>query len=143
MSSQSFVRTAAIAAAMTLGTACHHYSGPVPAPDLSTVKTSEHGLYRASVRTGATSIPIGRMQSWTLHIETPAGVPVDSAAIVVDGGMPQHGHGLPTRPQVTQSLGNGDHKVDGLKFSMGGWWRMIFIVRAGVSVDTVVFNASL
>jgi hypothetical protein len=143
MSSQSFVRTAAIAAAMILGTGCHHYSGPVPAPDLSTIKTSEHGLYRAAVRTGATPIPIGRMQSWTLHIETAAGVPVDGASIVVDGGMPQHGHGLPTRPQVTQSLGNGDHKVEGLKFSMGGWWRMIFIVRAGVSVDTVVFNASL
>ena len=27
--------------------------------------------------------------------------------------MPQHGHGLPTKPRVTRPLGNGDHLVEG------------------------------
>jgi hypothetical protein len=138
------LRARAVAAAALFAiAACHHYSGVVPAPDIATTKTSEHGLYRASVRPGTTPIPVGKLQAWTLHVETVAGTPVDSASIFVDGGMPQHGHGLPTRPQVTAALGKGDHKVEGLKFSMGGWWRMIFVVRTGTGVDTVVFNAAL
>ena len=38
----------------------------------------------------------------------------------VDGDMPQHGHGLPTRPRVTRNLGNGDYQIEGVKFQMGG-----------------------
>jgi hypothetical protein len=142
MFNKSLARAVASAALIAI-TACNHYSGVVPAPDIASIKTSEHGLYRAAVRPGTTPIPVGKLQTWTLHVETSAGAPVDSASIFVDGGMPQHGHGLPTRPQVTTALGNGDHKVEGLKFSMGGWWRMIFVVRAGTGVDTVVFNAAL
>jgi YtkA-like len=122
---------------------CHRFAGEVPAPDIAAVKTSEHGLYRATVRPGITPIPVRRLQSWTLHLETVAGIPIDSATITVDGGMPQHGHGLPTRPRVVRALGNGDHQVDGVKFSMGGWWRMLFIVRTTAGMDTVVFNADL
>jgi hypothetical protein len=142
MFNKSRARAAASAALFAI-VGCHHYSGVVPAPDITTTKTSEHGLYRAAVRPGTTPIPVGKLQAWTLHVETVAGAPVDSASIFVDGGMPQHGHGLPTRPRVTAALGNGDHKVEGLKFSMGGWWRMIFVVRTGAGVDTVVFNATL
>ncbi|MEO8619646.1 MAG: FixH family protein [bacterium] len=142
MSSKSLARTVASVALFALA-ACHHYTGVVPAPDITTTKTSEHGLYRAAVHPTTTPIPVGKLQAWTLHVETVAGAPVDSASIFVDGGMPQHGHGLPTRPRVTTALGNGDHTVEGLKFSMGGWWRMIFVVRTGAGVDTVVFNAAL
>ena len=142
MLNKSLARAAVFAVLFALA-GCHHYSGVVPAPDITTTKTSEHGLYRAAVRPGTTPIPVGKIQVWTLHVETVAGAAVDSASIFVDGGMPQHGHGLPTRPRVTTALGNGDHKVEGLKFSMGGWWRMIFVVRTGAGVDTVVFNATL
>jgi hypothetical protein len=128
-------------ASVTAG--CHRFAGEVPAPDITTVKTSEHGLYRATVRPGVTPIPVRRLQGWTLHLETVSGIPIDSATITVDGGMPQHGHGLPTRPRVVRALGNGDHQVEGLKFSMGGWWRMLFIVRTTAGMDTVVFNADL
>jgi hypothetical protein len=41
------------------------------------------------------------------------GEPVENATIAVDGDMPEHGHGLPTCPQVTKYLGNGDYLVEG------------------------------
>src|SRR5918911_1097661 len=72
-----------------------------------------------------------------------AGAPVDSAAIAVDGGMPQHGHGLPTKPRVTRALGNGDHLVEGMKFNMGGWWVVKFRVDAAAGNDSLVFNLQL
>jgi hypothetical protein len=61
----------------------------------------------------------------------------------VDGGMPQHGHGLPTKPLVTRQLGNGDHLVEGMKFNMGGWWVVKFRVNAAQGPDSVVFNLKL
>jgi hypothetical protein len=106
-------------------------------------RTSEAGLYRAEIRPQGDSIPRGKLQSWTLHLETASGAPVDTATIAVDGGMPQHGHGLPTKPRITKSLGNGDHLVEGMKFNMGGWWVVKFRVRANAGADSLVFNLKL
>ena len=47
------------------------------------------------------------LQTLRVAITDAAGRPVDDATIQVDGGMPHHGHGLPTRPRVTRALGNG------------------------------------
>jgi len=60
--------------------------------------------------------------------------------IRVDGDMPEHGHGLPTRPRVTAYLGNGDYLVEGMKFQMTGWWYVEFDVSAGGTQDTVRFD---
>lgn len=111
--------------------------------DYSRTRTSEAGIYRGTIRPAGDSIPEGKMQSWMLHLETASGVPVDSASVTVDGGMPQHGHGLPTKPQVTRALGNGDHFVEGIKFNMGGWWVVKFHVSAAAGSDSLIFNISL
>jgi YtkA-like protein len=111
--------------------------------DYSRTRASEGGVYRATIRTQGDSIPKGKLQSWTLHLETAAGAPVDTAQITIDGGMPQHGHGLPTKPQVTRVLGNGDHLVEGMKFNMGGWWIVKFRVSSAAGRDSLVFNLSL
>jgi hypothetical protein len=68
---------------------------------------------------------------------------VNVAKVAVDGGMPQHGHGLPTRPRVTRVLGGGDHLVEGMKFNMGGWWVVKFAVQADAGRDSLVFNLKL
>jgi hypothetical protein len=57
--------------------------------------------------------------------------------------MPQHGHGLPTSPQVTQNLGNGDYLVEGMKFQMPGWWEVRFNILAGGQSDAITFNLTL
>ncbi|NUO65564.1 MAG: auxin-binding protein [Gemmatimonadaceae bacterium] len=111
--------------------------------DYSRTRASEGGFYRATIRPDGDSIPQGKLQRWTLHLETAAGVAVDSATIAVDGGMPQHGHGLPTKPRVTRDLGKGDHLVEGMKFNMGGWWVVKFSVAAAAGRDSVVFNVKL
>jgi hypothetical protein len=78
-----------------------------------------------------------------LHLETATGSAVDVCDVTVDGGMPQHGHGLPTKPRVTRHLGGGDHLVEGMKFNMGGWWVVKFRVAAAQGRDSVVFNVKL
>ena len=71
------------------------------------------------------------------------GQSVTDAAIAIDGGMPQHGHGLPTRPRVTQNLGDGRYEIGGVRFNMGGWWELKLIVIGPAGTDTVTFNLAL
>jgi hypothetical protein len=111
--------------------------------DLSTTRASTNGVFRATIRPAVEPIPINRLHSWTLHVETPDGKPVENATITPHGDMPQHGHGMPTTPEVSTYLGQGDYLVDGMKFQMGGWWVVDFDVSANGKTDRVSFNLLL
>lgn len=111
--------------------------------DYSTTRASDNELFRVSYMSSEKTVPVNQMHQWTLHVETADGQPVDNATITVDGDMPQHGHGLPTRPQVTKNLGDGDYLVEGMKFQMGGWWVMDFTISADGQTDAVHFNMML
>jgi hypothetical protein len=137
--------TSSIGAAAVVGllTGCMLFAKPPAELDYSRTRRSEGGLYRATVQPHGDPIPKGRLHRWTLHLETADGVPVDTAQVLVDGGMPQHGHGLPSKPQVTRSLGQGDHLVEGMKFNMGGWWVVKFRVSSAAGNDSLVFNLKI
>src|SRR6185369_6126885 len=75
---------------------CMMFSRPPKDLDYGRVRASEAGLYRGTIRPEGDSIPQKKLQRWTLHLENTTGTPVDAAKITIDGGMPQHGHGLPT-----------------------------------------------
>jgi hypothetical protein len=105
-------------------------------------RTSAQGQYTATLQAEQPLKP-RRMQSLQVRITDPAGQPVEGATIAVDGGMPQHGHGLPTRPRVTKYLGDGVYTIDGVRFNMGGWWEFKLAVTTPAAADTVTFNLSL
>ncbi len=122
---------------------CMAMMAPPANLDYSRVRTSVNGRYHAAIKPDGDSIPKGKLQKWTLHLETASGSPINDATVSVDGGMPQHGHGLPTKPLVTRHLGNGDHLVEGMKFNLGGWWVVKFRVNTTAGADSVVFNLKL
>jgi len=68
---------------------------------------------------------------------------VEGATLAINGGMPQHGHGLPTKPRMTQALSAGSYQVEGVRFNMGGWWEFKVTITSDRGVDTVTFNLSL
>ncbi|NNE83744.1 MAG: FixH family protein [Alphaproteobacteria bacterium] len=107
--------------------------------DTSTTQESNKGHYRVSISPEADPVAINTMQSWVLEVMTPDGKPVQNAEVKVDGGMPRHGHGLPTSPQVTKYLGDGKYLVEGMRFNMAGWWALKFDI-AGHHTDSVNFN---
>lgn len=111
--------------------------------DTATSRTTDNGLFNVSWRSDSDDVPLNQIHTWTLTVTTPDGALVENAEIIVDGGMPQHGHGLPTRPQVTAYLGNGEYRVEGLRFQMTGWWEVKFIISAGGQTDSITFNLSL
>jgi hypothetical protein len=105
-------------------------------------RVSEEGRYTAWVQPLQT-IRIGQLHSWRLEVKDRHGNGVTAAEITVDGGMPQHGHGLPTRPRVTKELGGGAYEAEGMRFNMGGWWVVKFRIRSAAGDDTVTFNIRL
>ena len=112
-----------------------------PPPDLNVSRTrlSAQGLYSGTYTASLEPLTIDTLHSWTLHLETADGKPVENATITVHGDMPGHGHGLPTKPIVSQR-GNGDYLVEGMKFQMTGWWYVDFEVSDGGKQDTLRFD---
>lgn len=108
--------------------------------DLALTRPSAEHKYVVTLQPPARQAAINQLHAWQLRLVSPAGVPVPSARIKVDGGMPQHGHGLPTRPQVTRQLPDGAYLIEGMKFSMTGWWEIQLAIDGPAGADRVTFN---
>jgi len=120
--------------------------GKMKAPadlDLATTMLSEKKLFSVSYASTPASPPMNRIHSWNVTVRTPGGDPVKGAMVMVSGDMPEHGHGLPTEPEVTGETSPGAYLVEGMKFSMPGWWVVTFVIKSGSSEDTVTFNLRL
>ena len=105
--------------------------------------TSKRGLFLVSYQSDLEPLQINALHAWTLHIENPEGEAVTGAQITVDGGMPEHNHGLATRPRVTAESGNGNYRLEGLRFHMRGDWELLLTIVANGKTDTVVVKVTL
>jgi hypothetical protein len=108
--------------------------------DLSLDRPTAHDKYQVELHSLAEPIVINKMHAWEIRLHSPSGEPVPGARISVDGGMPQHGHGFPTRPRVTKDLGDGRYLLEGMKFSMPGWWEIKLKVDGTSGADEITFN---
>jgi len=145
-----FAALAFIAVAISL-TACGHAMMMIHGTGAKRPAASEFGLGpRASAqgRYVATLEPAKplrprQMQTVRVTVRDAEGRAIDEAQILVDGGMPQHGHGLPTRPRVTSNLGDGIYEIEGVRFNMGGWWQFKLAIAGSLGADTITFNLDL
>lgn len=144
MSRRSLLLASVILATGALA-GCHAQAGPKPPREpaaFAAEQTSAGGTFRVAYRTDG-PVPVGRLHAWTLHVARADGTPVTDAALAVDGDMPEHRHGLPTRPRITRNLGAGDYLLEGVKFQMGGWWVLDVDVAADGRTERVRFNLQL
>lgn len=117
---------------------------PPPAElDVSRDKPSAGGLYAVAIAPEAEPVQQGALHNWIVTLRRPDGAPVEDASIGVDGGMPQHGHGLPTAPQATPHMGEGRYRIEGVRFNMGGWWVLKLAISSPAGDDAVEFNIVL
>lgn len=128
-----------LAALLALLAGCTMFTPPADL-DVRTTRLTAQGRFEVRIRPLADSVAINRIHSWEIEVRTAAGAPVAGADIRFGGGMPQHFHGYPTQPRVTADLGNGRYRLDGVKFSMGGWWEMKLDIRTPGASDAVTFN---
>ncbi|HVY51508.1 MAG TPA: FixH family protein [Devosia sp.] len=133
----------AVIAVSGVGMAARMLAPPPADLDLSLSKATERGLYVATLAADQSPIPVGTLHTWTVKVTTADGVPVETRSIAIDGGMPQHGHGLPTQPEVTTDLGGGSHLIEGMKFNMPGWWTLTVSIDGAQGADQATFNIVL
>jgi|APSaa5957512535_1039671.scaffolds.fasta_scaffold18537_4 hypothetical protein len=134
----------------------HHKSGnhnqgnhaPMPhampgVRDTSLTKLSDGGKFKVSLASNLNPVAINKMHGWVVTVLDQTGKPVEGAKFNIHGGMPEHGHGLPTAPRVTKYLGAGQYLVEGMKFNMSGWWHLNFAIATGSQADNVTFSVVL
>ncbi len=105
-------------------------------------RASAAGHYVATLEP-ATPLRPRQMSTIRVSVRDAEGRPIDEAQISIGGGMPQHGHGLPTRPRVTKTLGEGMYEIEGVRFNMSGWWEFTLAIAGPRGADTVTFNLDL
>ena len=145
-----YAMAATVLGAVALFAAAAH-AGPAGMHRAEPPAQSEFGLgprFSAAGHYTATLHPAGplrqrELQSVRVFVADAEGHAVDGATIEVDGGMPQHGHGLPTRPRVTKSFGDGLYEIEGVRFNMGGWWVFSLAITGSAGTDKVTFNIQL
>ena len=105
-------------------------------------RTSEHGLYTVTLQPTET-LRARRLQKVSVLLQDTTGHAISGANLSVDGGMPQHGHGLPTQPRATSASADGVYAIDGLRFNMGGWWVLALTINGPRGADRVIFHLQL
>ena len=145
-SQRSLIGAAGLVAIALVAFAAIHFMAPAMPErvlDLSRAKVSEKGLYQVAIEPEKGAVRQGELHSWLLQLNSASGQPVDDAIVTIDGGMPDHGHGLPTNPAVSGHLGAGRYRVEGVKFTMDGWWQLRFAISTAAGSDSAVFNVKL
>ncbi len=80
---------------------------------------------------------IGQYHQWVVQVNDAKNIPLENARIGIGGGMENHGHGLPSKPQVTHYLGDGKYLIEGLLFNMSGRWSLLFAIQTAQASDQV------
>lgn len=87
-------------------------------------------------------IEINSIHSWEIVLTDEQG-PIEEATVTVTGGMPEHNHGMPTQPQITQQLAAGRYLLEGVRFHMPGLWRITAVVTRESAPVSIVIDFEL
>jgi hypothetical protein len=97
---------------------------------------SDNGLYQVVVVNDLSKAPLNEFVSIGAKVFGRDDQLIDGAVVTVNGGMPSHGHGLPTSPEAAETCG-GSYLIEGLKFTMPGHWVIILDIVAQDGPDRV------
>jgi hypothetical protein len=123
---------------------CTAFGEQAPANlNLALTQQTSAGKYLVALEPPKPDVHLNQIQTWQITLRSASGQLVQGAMIEVSGGMPQHGHGLPTQPQVVQQGDAGHYLLEGMKFSMTGWWVIKLEVKSPIGTDDVTFNVVL
>ena len=103
-------------------------------------QTSVKGQLQSELQC-VTAPAVGDFQNCTLKLNSTQTLPSD-LTIAMDGGMPAHGHGLPTAPKVVATDKVGEYRIEGLKYSMTGEWLLGFMLQSKSMNDKIVYKFS-
>jgi YtkA-like protein len=145
------MRARAAALILLLLTACAGEAARAPAPEPESESEpgpgwralSDGGRLTGLLAPETGPVEIGVFQTWIVELRERNGAPVTGADVALAGGMPGHGHGLPTQPRVTEDLGGGRYRIEGVKLNMVGAWVIEVFVQSSAGRDRLRFDLAI
>lgn len=111
---------------------------------LPTRVLSASGQYSIKLVPEEKPIHIGKLHRWVVTItERQSNQKVRPDTLEVSGGMPAHGHGLPSNPVVTEYNPETGWYIDGVKFNMAGLWEMTVRFKTENKWDSATIKISV
>ena len=136
--SMPFLRNIMIAISLLAGLS------PLLAADLNApvlTGTTAEGT-RVEIYSDLNPLVINRIHTWHIRILDAQGAYLP-AQLNLSGGMPEHDHGMPTAPQITGQLENGDYLLEGMRFHMPGAWQLLIELIIDDTAQTAVIDFNL
>ena len=109
-------------------------------PDLNGV--TDKGL-KIEIYSELSPLSINQIHSWHVRVLDRNNEILELEELNVYGGMPEHDHGLPTQPEVTTRLDNGDYLLEGVRFHMQGHWQLQVELQLNGVEDTAIIDFDL
>lgn len=108
--------------------------------DTSTTSATRYGTLQASYETDFLEVPLNGVHSWRLSLQDKHGQPVAGADIDLSADMPEHLHGMTTKPLVQETDIPGLYLVRGMNFHMPGYWEVTLDITEADSRHLLRFN---
>ena len=109
-------------------------------PDLNGV--TDKG-FKIEIYSELSPLSINTIHSWHIRVVDRDDEILELEELNVFGGMPEHDHGLPTQPEVTMRLDNGDYLLEGVRFHMQGHWELQVEFQYAGADDTAIIDFEL
>ncbi len=104
---------------------------------------SNRGVYSVTFSTKEHAIPLRNMHSWYVTFKTKDGKEFIPGNLSISGGMPSHGHGLPSEPNFTRVLKDKSLLLEGVLFNMTGEWQLQVTLTGPSGLDTATLEFSI
>lgn len=85
-------------------------------------------------------IPLNKIHNWTIQLTHNYKRSLKGANITLAATMPEHMHGMTTKPIISQGNKEGEFIIEGMNFHMPGWWELTLDVDGYGSRDLIIFN---
>ena len=125
-------------------------------PPIDVPRPTQVGRYQVAVSFDPDPPKLGELFRATARVTLADGRPVETAKVELDARMPQHEHGMETRPRLRPGQceagddgvercrhQDGIYIFDGFKFHMAGDWTLLATIEGpkGPDSTSIVFRA--
>lgn len=115
----------------------------VASANIALERSTREGRFHVALLAPTEGVLVHRLHAWQVRVTTHGGAPLRGGRVYLTADMPEHGHGLPTRPVSAGETAPGVYRIDGVKFHMAGHWVLTVAVNAGGQEDTALFDLKL
>lgn len=127
-------------------------------PDYGATKPTQVGRYRVGLTLEPAPPPLGELFRTRAAVTLEDGTPVETGVVKLDARMPQHDHGMETRPRVREGVcevkdtdssdrrcrhPGGVYVADGFKFHMSGDWTVTVEIDGPAGPDSTDFVVTM